>query len=88
MTPINLVIHHLLLRPPLQPAGLVRTLNEKLNYVILAPEDNRKLTARRVGNKLAPTSTSPWDRYKDAGISIAGFRPLPVPAPLRRIMGP
>ncbi len=75
VTPINLVIHHLLLRPPLQPAGLVRTLNEKLNYVILAPEDNRKLTRRRVGNKLAPTSTNPWDRYKDAGISIARVSP-------------
>jgi hypothetical protein len=74
--PVNLVVRHLLRRPPRTLAALVRILNRQLEHTVITPAENRRLTAAKDGWKLAADSLDGWERYRVAGIKVKGFAPL------------
>jgi hypothetical protein len=73
--PAAVLVRRLLADPPGNPAALVRMLRS-IEYVVIAPEDNQRLMKARVGSKLPPGSSEPWDRYQAAGIDRASLAPI------------
>lgn len=75
VTPAAVIVASLLDNPPPDPGALVEIL-QRIEYVVIAPEDNRRLKAAGVDSKLAPGSTDPWDRYRVAGLDPSTFAPI------------
>lgn len=75
--PAAVLVRRLIADPPGNAASLVRILRS-IEYVVIAPDDNRRLMAARVGSKLPPGSSDPWDRYRKAGLDLATLTPIEV----------
>ena len=75
--PAAVLVRRLIADPPANAAALVRILR-CIEYVVIAPEDNRRLMDARVGSKLPPGSTDPWDRYRTAGLDLDTLAPIAV----------
>lgn len=73
--PAATLVRRLLDKPPATTTALVRILNQ-LAYVVLTPEDNRRLHDAGVGAHLAEGSRDPWDRYRFAGIDPSVLCPI------------
>jgi hypothetical protein len=76
VTPVNVVVRHLLRRPPRTVAALVRILNRELEHTVITPAENQRLTAAKVGWKLVVDSADGWERHRVAGVDVKGFAPL------------
>lgn len=79
VTPAAVMIGDLLDRPPPDVEALVQIL-QAIRYVVIAPDDDRKLNSAGVGSRLVPGSLDPWDRYRVAGLDPATFGPIESPS--------
>jgi len=77
VTPASVIVRDLIRQPPANRASLVRTLRRRLEHVVIAPEENRALSAAGVGWSLPKGSNDPWSRYELIGLRRESFRPLP-----------
>ncbi len=75
--PAAVLVRRLLQDPPGTTEALMDFLDE-IEYVVIAPEDNRLLNAAGVGSKFAPSSKDPWDCYRAAGLDPSTFVPVKI----------
>ena len=79
VTPSGLIVQDLIAKPPASAAALIKTLNARLAYTVLAPEENQAITRAGYGNKLVDGDPDPWSRYRSAGLDLSRFRSLVTP---------
>ncbi len=76
LTPARVIVRDLIERVPATPAGLIKVLNARLGYAVIAPEDNRKIMEAGLAWKLVDGDPDPWARYRAVGLDPATFAPI------------